>query len=68
MYESTGIQLLTDLNIMNTCETITDAVSENEYELNIRHEVIALSMSAPMLQSHINYGNTLKIPISNTEE
>ena len=57
MYESTGIQLLTDLTIMNTCETITDANSENEYELNIRHEVIALSL---------NYGNTLKIPISNT--
>ena len=64
MYESTGIQLLTDLNIMNTCETIIDAVSENEYELNIRHEVVALSMSAPMAQ--VNYGNTLKIPKSNT--
>jgi len=54
VYESTGIQLLTDLTIMNTCETITDAVSENEYELNIRHEVIALSMSAPKLHTHIS--------------
>ena len=32
VYESTGIQILTDLSFITSCETITDAVNEPEYE------------------------------------
>ena len=32
IFESTGIQILTDLRIINSCETITDAVDEPKYE------------------------------------
>jgi len=44
VYESTGIQILTDLSFINSCETITDAVHEPEYEPEIMHSAVAFSV------------------------
>jgi len=49
VYESTGIQIMTDLSIMNSCKTITDAINENEYEPEIYEDTVAFS--APMAQT-----------------
>eukprot|EP00090_Calanus_glacialis_P012233 TRINITY_DN20713_c0_g1_i4.p1 TRINITY_DN20713_c0_g1~~TRINITY_DN20713_c0_g1_i4.p1 ORF type:complete len:1703 (-),score=467.37 TRINITY_DN20713_c0_g1_i4:343-5451(-) len=44
VYESTGIQILTDLSFINSCETITDAKNEPEYEPEIMHSAVAFSV------------------------
>merc|ERR1711915_824819 len=49
VYGSTGIQIMTDLSIMNSCKTITDAINENEYEPEIYEDTVAFS--APMAQT-----------------
>eukprot|EP00092_Neocalanus_flemingeri_P108736 GFUD01139655.1.p1 GENE.GFUD01139655.1~~GFUD01139655.1.p1 ORF type:complete len:1716 (-),score=430.19 GFUD01139655.1:66-5213(-) len=46
VFESTGIQILTDLSFINSCETITDAVNEPEFEPEIMHSAVAFSAGA----------------------
>jgi len=56
VFESTGIQILTDLSFVNSCETITDAVGEPEYE-EVLHSPVAFSAGAPqpILEESIAY-------------
>jgi len=56
VFESTGIQILTDLSFVNSCETITDAIGEPEYE-EVLHSPVAFSAGAPqpILEESIAY-------------
>merc|ERR1712106_216596 len=47
VFESTGIQILTDLSFINSCETITDAANVTDYEPEVLHSPVAFSAGAP---------------------
>ena len=55
---------MTDLSIMNSCKTITDAINENEYEPEIYEDTVAFS--APMAQT--SFGKNLKSPYNTLYE
>merc|ERR1719233_8880 len=64
VFESTGIQILTDLSFINSCETITDAIGEPEYE-EVLHSPVAFSAGAPqpILEESVAYDAADDAPV-----
>ena len=58
VYESTGVQILTDLSFINSCETIIDAVNEPKHEPEYFASSVAFSAGAgPQSKCTVLYWN-----------
>ena len=53
IFESTGIQILTDLRFINDCETITDAVDKQKYENEVTYYGTGYVMDSDVMESDI---------------